>query len=167
MKILILRTIAHNRIWEGIQPSCHYEELSYDIIKKWEPNIVEHPLNQISYGIGIYTHKYYSYGPPKAYSETPEEHHPSLLKLEPISANSIYYGEENSNPDNIKIAFSFIKKIFEVDQMKMISIDNLLIKEKMCELNINRIHTRFPSLCFTLDEGSVKNIFNNFSVRLP
>ena len=32
MKIMIFRTFAHTRIWEGIEPHCYYKNLSFNII---------------------------------------------------------------------------------------------------------------------------------------
>jgi len=62
MRILIMRTIAHNKIWEGSERTCHYENQNYEYIKIWEPNIINHNLDQIKYGIGIYTIYYFNYG---------------------------------------------------------------------------------------------------------
>jgi hypothetical protein len=59
MPILILRTFAHNRIWEIGETMCHYEELAYEIITAWEPNIANYTLDEIEYGIGIYTRQYF------------------------------------------------------------------------------------------------------------
>ena len=36
MKIMIFRTFAHTRIWEGIETHCYYNSTSLNIIKNWE-----------------------------------------------------------------------------------------------------------------------------------
>ena len=55
--------------------------------------------------------------------------------------------------------FSFQNKLNDVSRTEMGNIDNLLVKAKMSELKIDINYTKFPSLCFTLEESVVKDIF--------
>jgi hypothetical protein len=158
MKVLILRTISHNKIWEGTEEYCHYEDQGYGIIKKWEPNIGLHSLNEVNIAIGIYTKQYYSY--PRAFTNSEVEQHPSLLKLQPIKKGSHNFGIDNNK--DLKIYFSFQNKLNIFSRAEMEHLDNLFVIAKRKEINIDTNFTRYPSLCFTLDESVVKDLFSKF-----
>ena len=167
MRILIMRTIAHNKIWEGIEPTCHYENQNYEIIKKWEPEIINYKLDQIKYGIGIYTIYYFDYVSfwgAKASTDTFNETQPSLLNLKSIDNNSLSFIEDKS--EILKIAFELNKKFNEFDKVKMFDLDNRLISLKRKELGDKLTSTRFSSLCFSLNYQDVENIFTQFGVTL-
>lgn len=167
MKILIMRTIAHNKIWEGGERTCHYENQNYEYIKIWEPNIVNHNLDQIKYGIGIYTRYYFNYNVlfsgKKVSTDTIQETQPSLLNLKSIDGNSSSFIEDKSGI--IRIAFELNKKYDEFDKTKMLELDNKLISLKIKELG-HKPNTRFDSLCFSLNYQYVENIFIQFGVKI-
>ena len=167
MKILILRTIAHTRIWESSKTTCHYDTLGYNIIKTWEPNYADRNLSDVAYAIGIYGEQYYqpSYSTGiTAYSNRPEEEHPSILILNPITEGSSHYATDNGKKINVQ--FSFVKKLCQINRQKMHQIDKQLIKKKLEELKQNPTFTKFPSLSFTLDEYDVKKVFSDFELNL-
>lgn len=167
MKFFIMRTIAHNKIWEGIETTCHYENQNYDIIKKWEPDIINYKLDQIEFGIGIYTIYYFNYVSflgVKAYTGTIQETQPSLLNLKSIDGNSLNFIEDKSGI--IKIAFELNKKYDEFDKAKMFELDHKLTSLKRKELGDKLPSTRFDSLCFSLNYQDVENVFKQFGVNL-
>jgi hypothetical protein len=163
MRILILRTIAHNKIWEGIEPTCHYENQAYEIIKTWEANIINYKLEEIKYGIGIYTKQYFNYVSPKgikASTDTIQENQPSLLNLKSIN-NSASFIEDKSNI--IRINFELNKKYEGFDKEKMFELDEKLVNFKIQELR-QKPNTQFPSLCFSLKYLDAVSILNQFEV---
>lgn len=166
MRILIMRTIAHNKIWEGLEPMCHYENQNYEIIKTWEPNISDLTLEEIKYGIGIYTRYYFNYVSLtgiKASTDTIQENQPSLLNLKSIESNSTCFMEDKSKI--IRIAFELNKKFELFDKAKMFELDDKLINLKIKELS-QRPNTRFDSLCFSLNYGDVEKLLNQFGVNI-
>lgn len=167
MRILIMRTIAHNKIWEGIEPTCHYENQNYEFIKTWEPEIINYKLDQINYGIGIYSKDYFKYVSflgVKASTDTIHETQPSLLNLKPIDDNSNSFIVDES--EIIRIAFELNKKYNEFNRAKMFELDEKFISLKRKELGAKLPSTRYPSLCFSLDYRDVENIFTQFGVTL-
>jgi hypothetical protein len=163
MRILILRTIAHNRIWEGIEPTCHYENQAYEIIKTWEVDIINYKLEEIKYGIGIYTKQYFNYVSPKgikASTDTIQENQPSLLNLKSIN-DSASFIEDKLNI--IRINFELNKKYEGFDKEKMFELDEKLVNLKIQELG-QKPNTQFPSLCFSLKYQDAVNILNQFEV---
>lgn len=167
MRILIMRTIAHNKIWEGNERSCHYENQNYQFIKIWEPNITKFNLDQIKYGIGIYTRYYFNYiswhSGIKTSTDTVQETQPSLLNLKSIDGISSSFIEDKS--DKIRITFELSKKYEAFDKTKMFELDDKLIKQKIKELGY-KPKTRFASLCFSLNYESAKSIFIQFGINI-
>ena len=168
MKIMIFRTFAHTRIWEGIEPHCYYKNLSFNIINTWEPNIININLNEAVYGLGIYTSRYFTfenrYGK-KAYNNTIEETQPSLLRLQPAP----------SNPDNcmefqngeLKCYFELISKYDEIDKTKMAEIDEELVRLKKRIVGDRAQRGKYDSLYFSLEYSDVKNILGNHGLSIP
>ncbi len=166
MRILILRTIAHNKIWEGIEPMCHYENQAYEIIKTWEPNIINYKLKEIKYGIGIYTKQYFNYVSPKgikASTDTIQESQPSLLNLKSIDNESTSFIEDKSKI--IRISFVLNKKYEGFEKEKMFELDDKLVNLKIKELG-QKPNTQFFSLCFSLKYQDVVNILNQYKVTI-
>ncbi len=166
MRILIMRTIAHNKIWEGIERTCHYENQNYEYIKVWEPGIINHTLDQIRYGIGIYTRYYFDYvsfAGIKASTDTIQETQPSLLNLKSIYGNSSSFIEDKSGV--IRIAFELNKKYDEFNKAKMFELDDKIISLKKNESGY-KPNTLFDSLCFSLNFQDVENVFRQFGVNI-
>ena len=162
-----MRTIAHNKIWEGSEPYCHYEGQNYDIIKKWEPEISNYTFDKTKIGIGIYTETYFNYTSMRgirASTDTIQESQPSLLKLKSIDGNPSSSIEDKSGI--IKIAFELTKKFDTFDKVKMFELDTMFVRSKKKELGAKLPITRFDSLCFSLDEQEVDNLLKQFGVSL-
>lgn len=166
MKFLILRTIAHSKIWEQGNETCHYDTLSYDIINKWEPDLIHKSLNDVSYGLGIYAEQYFrpDYKGKIAFSNTAGEEKISLLRLQPILDGSPYFGKDEGN--NIIIKYSYESKINNSDRMTMFNIDKKLRDKKLASINKTYSFTKYPSLCFTLEDSLVENVLNEFGITL-
>ena len=167
MRILVLRTIAHNRIWEGNEHRCHYENKAYEIIKAWEPNIVSYTLDEIKYGVGIYTKQYFKYVSPttgkKASTDTIQENQPSLLSLRSIDKESKSIIEDKSKI--MKIYFELNKKYENFEKHKMIELDDELLNIKIKELG-KKPNTQYLSLCFSLKYQDAINILNQYGVTV-
>ena len=167
MRTLILRTIAHSRVWEGDRPRCFYDGRSYETINTWEPDLSIYTIEEIQYGIGIYASPYYTY---KSYSGviactgTEEENKPSLLQLNPIDHGDNRFSKDNGS--RIDINFSFIGKYLSFNRETMAALDSRLIESKYEELEQNPPDTPFPSLCFTLEQNKVEIIFEQFGVNM-
>jgi len=166
-KILILRTIAHSKVWDGNEPSCHYEDQNYDFIKSWEPNLLHYTIDEIKYGVGIYTNYYYNYKTRygnKVHRGTIEEDQPSFLEIISNEENSRLIGVDNDS--KIQIYFKLLNKYPQFSRTSMLELDNQLVKMKKNELGANLPYTRFDSLCFTLDFKGVEELFKSFNINL-
>ncbi|MHA1692180.1 MAG: hypothetical protein ACTSU7_11180, partial [Candidatus Heimdallarchaeaceae archaeon] len=85
MKILILRTFAHQMVWDK-RSACEYEPFQANLITQWEPNYLRINSEEVEYALGIYTHDYFNrrrfYGKmPPAFMGTEEEQIPSIISL--------------------------------------------------------------------------------------
>ena len=166
-KILILRTIAHSKVWDGIEPSCHYEGQNYDFIKSWELNLLHYTIDEVKFGIGIYTNYYYNYKTlfgNKVHRGTIEEDQPSLLEIISNEEESRLIGVDNDS--QIQIYFKLLKKYSQFSRTSMLELDTKLVNMKKNELGANLPYTRFDSLCFTLDFNRVEELFESFSINL-
>ena len=168
MKIMIFRTFAHTRIWEGIEPYCYYNNYSFNIIKTWESNIMNINLNEAVYGLGIYTPTYFTfvnrYGK-KTYNNTIEETQPSLLKLKPAPSNQDNFMEFQNGV--LKCYFELISKYDEIDNTKMAEMDEELVSLKKRIAGDSAQRGRYDSLYFSLEHSDVKNILGNYGLSIP
>jgi hypothetical protein len=161
MEILVLRTFAHPRIWEGKESTCHYEGTSLEIIRAWEPNLLNHNLAQIRFAIGIYIEQYFTYTDPsgqRAFTGTLEEQQPSLLELNPMYPGATAIGIDNGH--ELRIAFRFIEKFPNFTRQEMIRFDRSFVnaKKKAIGPNLPHIPYDYDSLCFTINLKSVEMI---------
>jgi cell shape-determining protein MreC len=65
--------------------------------------------------------------------------------------------------ENIKIYFELNRQLEEFDRAGMLQLDDMLVNLKTRELG-QEPNTRFPSLCFSLEDEDVANILNQFQV---
>ena len=168
MKIMIFRTFAHTRIWEGIEPYCYYSGPSLSILKRWEPDIMEINLNNAQYGLGIYTSRYFTFVNrfgKKTYSNTIEETKPSLLKLQPAISNASYFMEFQNGM--LKCHFNFVRKYDEIDRNAMYEIDEALVDLKKRTAGHRAKGGSYDSLYFSLDSEKVENILERHGVSIP
>ena len=167
MKIMIFRTFAHTRIWEGTQPNCTYNGRSLDIITTWEPNIMDINLNDAIYGLGIYTSTYYTFrnrNGENAFNGTVEETHPSLLKLKPTHGNADDFMEYQNG--YLKCFFELDKKLDLIDRTAMAELDEALVSFK--RRNAGNIQEDiYDSLYFSLEYDDVANILTNYDLNIP
>lgn len=164
MRILIMRTFAHRRIWEGYEPWCHYEDDSYNYIKGWEQDISDLTEWEVEYGIGIYNQIYFDRLKRYGKYESKEETQPSLLKLKTRFNREIKIIEDNGSM--MQFIFEKIKKYEEFNKNSMLELDKKLIKLKINEIG-ERPPTPFDSLCFSLDFKEVEKVFlDDYGVKL-
>ncbi|MFA5404431.1 MAG: hypothetical protein WC358_05815 [Ignavibacteria bacterium] len=163
MKILILRTISHTKIWEGEQKVCTYDTRAYEIIKQWEPNIEKFKTIDFSFCLGFYSNKYFSYLHPNgrnAYLGTENENKPSILNTFSLD-NTNNFIRDNKKEINVEI--KLIKKINSFNRDKMNELENILINIKRKEL---KLFTGYPSLCFSLDKNLVLSLLKKYNVDM-
>lgn len=153
-RILILRTFAHTRIWEGTEPTCKYDGKALDLISSWEPGLLRYTLYDVPIALGIYTEMYFRYinrsGSP-AYNGSPEEEQISILTPRQIYEGSRSFGTYLARHDfmGIEIAFDFRGKFQGWTRQQMIHFDKNLVRAKREEAGTAA--TEPTSLCFTLD----------------
>ena len=117
MRIMIFRTFAHTKIWEGMESYCHYSYKILDTIQRWEPNITDISLEDAQFGLGIYTSEYFTYitkSGKSAFDGTIEETHPSLLRLQPTPNNTDSFMEYQNG--NLNCYFKFDRKFAVIDR---------------------------------------------------
>ena len=161
MKTLILRTMAHSRIWEYENSHCYYDygQLN-NMILSWEPNYANFSVENFDYIFGIYTKKYFQ--PSRfgrySYNGTKEENAISLMKPRTFDGTKKFVRFDNGR---MFILYKFEKKLWTDVKMKplMFSIDNALISSKINELKrLYRTKYMWP-LSFSLESNTVKKIF--------
>jgi len=158
MKILILRTFAHSRVWEKERNHCEFEEsqLTY-MINAWEPNYSDFKITDFRCALGIYTDKFFYYPSNRVIPITKEEQIISLLKLNSYRNTSNF---TNINNDTLQVYYKFKGKLWNDPNIKLMNdIDEDLIIAKKNELEIkfgNVPYTKFKyPLSFSLDEDIV------------
>ena len=165
MRIMIFRTFAHTKIWEGMESYCHYSGNMLNTIHSWEPNITDISLGDVQYGLGIYESKYFKYitkNGKSAYSDSKEENHPSLLALQPTPSNPENFMEYVNG--YLRCYFTLDKKLDFLDRKSMIELDKELVN-----LNRNRnshIKGGWDSLYFSLDYDDGKSILSKYGVEI-
>lgn len=171
MKVLILRTFAHNRVWENDRKNCEFERGQWvDMIEKWEPNYENYLVNQFSYGLGIYTNQYFThisrYSSKAAYSHTPEEENISILRLRPFSDSGHF---STVRDKQLFVYYNFETKLFTNPDRELMKImDSEFVEEKRRELveTFGKIpHTPYLPLSFTLDFDKVSRILINNGIN--
>ena len=172
MKTLILRTFAHTKIWEGIEPMCHFEHAQKRQILEWEPDYLKLRKEDIDRAIGIYTEKYFS-GYYTAHSgsviiaDSGSDNEKIISELRVVDKiNSPLPFLDNQN--RICLNMELINKIWSnLNKDLMLRIDEKLINAKMEELK-NRGETvrssPFKPLSFCLDSETVNFILNNTNI---
>ena len=170
-RILILRTMAHTRVWEKGMSRCYFEPSQLSgMILSWEPNIMNLTVDQCSLALGVYTAKYFQpsrYGR-LGFSGQVSETSISLLKLESINGTS---SPCYMNGSKLCFSYSFNQKLWDDNNSsRMLSIDNTLIGLKITELK-QRLgcapitNYRWP-LAFSLDTASVADLLGKIGVSL-
>jgi hypothetical protein len=171
VRVLILRTFAHTRVWDD-RDYCTYEFAQANKIYQWEPNYGKLKSNQIEFAIGIYMPQYFTYSgtygkPRPVFAGTVEEQIPSLIQLSGRSKKPFVRKDEGD--DAILIKYEVVKKFWsEPDRNKMRELNLLLLQKKIqevrkagIELNTN---DRFKPLSFTLEYESVISAFEELGI---
>ena len=159
---MIFRTFAHTKIWEGTEPNCKYNDRSLDIIKTWEPNIMDINLNDAVYGLGIYTSRYFTFRTRhgvNAFNDTVEETHPSLLRLKPTHNNTDDFMEYHNG--YLKCYFEFDRNFPLIDRTAMTELDEAIVNLKRINAGGNIQEGMYDSLYFSLESNDVANILTN------
>jgi len=171
MKVLILRTFAHTRIWESDKIQCTFEITQLEnMIYSWEPDYSNFLIDNFRFALGIYTDKYFSFNIPPlytpAYQNTNEEQIISLLKLRPYGGTSKFTNVLDRG--TIQVFYNFMFKLWnDPSKVLMSQIDNSLIQEKKLELKSiygDVPNTKFDPLSFSLEENSVLKILENNNI---
>ena len=171
MKILILRTFAHNRVWENERSSCDFESGQWlGMIDKWEPNYETFATNEFKFALGIYTNQYFThvsrYSSIASYSGTPEEDNISILKLTAISDSDQFSTVRTSQ---LFVHYNFHSKLFpEPNRELMKTLDREFIAEKQRELlgTFGKVPmTPYLPLSFSLSLNAVTKILQNNEIN--
>jgi|GEM_PF-618563 len=170
-RILILRTMAHTRVWEKGISRCYFEPRQLSgMILNWEPNIMNLTVDQCNLALGVYTAKYFQpsrYGR-IGFSGQVSETSISLLKLDGANDTrcSCY-----TNGAKLYFSYLFEQKLWaDNNPNRMLSIDNALVALKIAELTqcvgyVPITSYRWP-LAFSLDMASVKELLGKIGVAL-
>ena len=142
-RMLILRTFAHHRVWEGQDniiydgiSTCHYKAEDRNAILFWEPNLLEYTLDDFTLAWGIYIEEYFKYKQKtgfRAFRHTPQEEHPSVLELAPIEKGLNRFAKDDDK--EIKIAFRLKNKLDDINREDMIEFDKKFVALKITELD--------------------------------
>ena len=173
MRVLILRTFMHQRVWEAERELCTFESTQWEeLIKKWEPGYLSLSIEDISLALGIYTRKYFEPFPTRhrdepVFSGSQEEQNISILKLTGSGGSKLLARKSRGF---VVVNYDFAEKLFkQPDQELMIRIDESLLNAKMCEMSktFDSIpNTEYPPLSFTLDWSTVKDVIDNEFMNL-
>jgi hypothetical protein len=163
MRVLILRTFAHEKVWDD-RSWCEYEPFQAGLITAWDNKYLGLKGKQIEYTIGVYTWDYFyrtkKYGmKPHAFMGTNEEQIPSIVKLcaEPDELFSTC-----TNRQSIVIKYEFERKLWKKPNKElMFKLDKSLLGLKQKELGV---HTEYPALSFTLEVGKVDTILDSLGI---
>jgi hypothetical protein len=173
MKTLILRTIAHNRVWESPNERCYYETSQLnEMILNWQPDYLELKVTDINFALGIYAWQYFkpSYGKIPS-SGTEGEECISLIKPTGIQGADEFQrisGVEDNSPFT-SLSFNVIGKLWNGgDSSMMAQIDLELIEAKKAELKNDSQPTisayNYP-LSFVLETQTVFSILSKYSFK--
>lgn len=173
MKVLILRTIAHTNVWEGIKDYCVFDMGRFDQTKMiycWEPHFAFFEISDFSYALGIYTAKYFNYKieNQKVFKESCNEQIISVLKLKLYPRSSKFFRIDEKNKC-LYIYYEFTQKLWDnPNQDLMNKIDQILIEAKQIELKIKYGKvpaTNFPPLLFSLELNVVNKILEQNKIQ--
>lgn len=137
MRVLILRTFAHSRVWEQERNKCEFEDSQLtNMINSWEPDFKSYKVDDISFALGIYTDKYFRfidiYGN-RSFQNTIEENSISLLETRGNIDN--YFSYYDDEKQKMYVKYFFVKKLWKTnDNSLMLKIDGQLIEAKKQEL---------------------------------
>ena len=163
MKTLILRTFAHQMVWDD-RSACEYEPFQANLITQWEPNYLGIKSEEVEYALGIYTHDYFNrrryYGKmPPTFMGTDEEQIPSIINLGVRPNQTIARAEESGS---IFLKYELKKKLWNApDQSLMHALDSALLQIKRKEISA---HTQYPALSFTIDSQIVESTFKRLGI---
>lgn len=173
MRILILRTFMHQRVWESDRELCTFEATQWDeLIKKWEPGYLNLSIEDVPLALGIYTSKYFVPFPTRYRAEpvdsgTLEEKNISVLQLTGSKGSKLLARESQGL---LVVDYDYVEKLFKYpDEKLMIRVDESLLSAKQVELTetLGAIPTtEYPPLSFTLDWSIVKKVLDNELMNL-
>lgn len=151
----------HTRVWEEKRQSFKYESPQWrGLIKKWEPNILDLELTEISIGLEFFKQKRDCDDPPYSSDEflfgPYEENNISILSLAGVeSTTKVTARTNNSTNNSLLIKCRFIGKLLKYSsEDKMLTLDKALLKAKRLELSDNFgsvSQTEHGPLAFTLE----------------
>lgn len=166
MKVLVLRTFAHQKVWDE-RTRCEYEPFQSELITQWDPSYLDNEGQDIAYALGIYTYDYFHrkryYGKlPPAFTGTSEEQVPSVLSLRVEGDEKIArLGASGA----LYLKYEFTQKLWrEANQSLMFELDNSLLGLKRKEISI---HTPYPALSFSLEQEKVDHVFQTLGIKIP
>jgi len=141
MRVLILRTFAHSKVWDD-RNSCEYEAFQRQLIEQWDPGYQEFNRDNFVYGIGLYIHKYFTHkqlygGKESAFKGTDEEQIPSVLRLRGDESGSIVM---ERGLGSFWIEYELDRKLWKKpDRALMTKLDDALIRCKRQEITYKGI----------------------------
>jgi len=173
MKVLILRTFAHPRIWESDKDHCEYEQTQLNnMILNWEPDYADQDISQFSFALGIYSAKHFTYIKKfgkSPYQHTDEENNISLLNLSKYS-NMPRFSQYKNAEQIMYVYYSFKSKLWpNRNRNLMIELDNKFVEAKKSDLLIKLGSvpvTPYIPLSFVLEENVVNSILKTKGISV-